>query len=483
MKKRATFVEKFSTYLWRDENGVLVWVSDRPLQRHMAQMVDRHPERDEKTWVMYWLEAARKGSDRLAVDHLRSHLEEPCYWGAVNAHQKYPTGNWWDYFQMARELAADPVKLWKNYDPQLSQPATYANKAFLYAILEQVRQKSEFDRSSDWGLLSKVSKTKLKKALKNASISEPQLSRYLLAWQCFQEICTLAKAEGTRKLESPTAPQLEDVARYYNELRFPQSSEPAVNGDRINQLLLKCIETVRNADRIPNISLDANPVHSQAAIAIYSEAQSELQAELARDRAEWQEIKEVLDQAIATLPEEVQKVYTLKYGFAANQTAIAQMLKVNQSTVSRYLKANKQPLLSALGEWVQSSGNSLTIEKNQALSKQLNEWLKDYYQTTVFNRLSTKLLAEHGQEIPLLQFSCAEKLPPQKIAKRLKISENEVKEKVTAVKQCLQQELNKWMRDSLKLSSELNGSAVPLAKLVDNWLINAPYAILEMERR
>jgi len=37
---------------------------------------------------------------------------------------------------------------------------------------EGLMQISEFDRSSDWGLLSKVSKTKLKKALKNASISE-----------------------------------------------------------------------------------------------------------------------------------------------------------------------------------------------------------------------------------------------------------------------------------------------------------------------
>jgi len=70
------------------------------------------------------------------------------------------------------------------------------------------------------------------------------------------------------------------------------------------------------------------------------------------------------------------------------------------------------------------------------------------------------------------------------VAAELNLSENKINEQLALVKKKLQKQVENWMLDSLKLpASCMSRTAQPIAKLVDAWLSEAPYSILEKKVR
>ena len=492
MKKRETPVEQFSTFLqFQEHNSNLVsyWEPDSVLEQNMSLKVQSDPDAGANFWAQYFLKQARKDNP-LAKRHLSAYLEETCYWTAWKTYQQMPTSylTFHDYFQIAREVASNPVALFQKYDSAKGSLKSYAQMRLKDAIRAVIYKGQEKDKYSDWGLLkSGLSKEFLTKALqKKVGVNEPQLSRCLLAWQGFKEVGALSALKGSRQLPPPTDKQLATIAEYYNECRFPASSEPAVTGSDIQELLDICIQAARASVRIQVNSLDAEGAVSPSAIAHDPEEQVELEHSQAKTEAEWQEISSVLKEAIASLPDSAQKMLTLEYGLPRfNQTEIGNMFGIRQDKVSKKLKKYRRFLVETLAKWSQTRGTPLNHKIINELSKLLKEWLSHYYQSAVFEELlKTTLVQQFPDEISLLKHHFGRELPLNTVANELHISETAVNEKLEQVKQRLQQELNNWMKSTLELPPDsLNAAAKPVSTLVDNFLNNAPYGAFEMERR
>ncbi len=477
MEKRHTIVEKYSTFY--QVSPVCCWITDLKLKRNITPKIEQHPTQNDKFWVKHWLEAAINKSDPLAVQHIRAYLEETCFWSAKVTYQRFTCLDftWLDYWQIARVEASDPVKLFKKYDPLRSNPAYYAQLKISSAILDVVRKDREAERCSDWGLLLRSSKRALKTALEKSGIKEPQLSRYLLAWQGFQEIYTALRVRGNR-CEAPTPEQLADIADYYNQFRFPQSTEPQQSGSDILALLEMCSSALRVSTKIAISSLDASP-----AIPIdYNSVEQELVT--AEFQEELQQLQEVLQEAIATLPPDARKMLILEHGFPGlNQTQIAKEFGIKQYQVSRQLDKHKCLLLKALAQWSKNHASLTHVEAIDELSKKLDEWLDWYSQTTILYKFLQTTLSLHPtlkQEIPLLTRHFGAETSTKALANELKLKETELNEKLSGIRQILQEELLGWMQKTFKLTpNSLNAVAKPSALLVDSFLLNAPYAHLK----
>lgn len=491
MKKRETPVEQFSTVLQFQEcnsNLVFYWEPDSVLEQNMSLKVESDPDAGENFWAQYFLKQAREDNP-LAKRHLSANLEEICYWTAVTTYQKMPASylTWLDYFQIAREAASNPVALFQKYKSAKGSLKSYAQMRLRDAIRVVIYKGQEADKYSDWGLLqSGLSKKALKNALQKVGVNEPQLSRCLLAWQGFKEVGTLSAPKGSRQLPPPTDKQLATIAEYYNECRFPVSSEPAVTDSDIQELLDICIQAARASVRIQVNSLDAEGTVSPFAIAHDPEEQVELEHSQAKTEAEWEEISSVLKEAIASLPDSAQKMLTLEYGLPRfNQTEIGNMFGIRQDEVSKKLKKYRRFLGKTLAEWSQTRGTPLNHKIINELSNLLKQWLSNYYHSAVFDELlKTTLVQQFPDEISLLKHCFGRKLPLNRVANELYLSETAVNEKLEQVKQRLQQELNNWMKSTLELPPDsLNAAAKPVSTLVENFLKNAPYGAFEMERR
>lgn len=485
MQKRHAIIAKFTTFYQVTTTGR--WIVDPVLQDNMNRLVTQYLHQDEKFWVIHFLEASR--SDSLAVKHLRAYLEEPCYWGAIEAFRYFTNfgDTQLDYWQIARTI--DPVKLLKPYAPEKGiPPQAYAQLRLRYAIFNVIRQGKEIERSSDWGVLFKTGKKALSGYLQEAGFSQAQQSQYLLAWQGFKAVYAPNPRQGNRKLPPPTPEQLEAIADYYHQQPIIATESP-VSGQQIKEWLTTCIRVVREATSVQFYSLDVDETVFQSTIADYSENQAEREVESSQNQQQWQEIRAVLEKASANLSDDAQKMLILEYGLTGfNQTEIAKLFGIQQYQVSRQLKRYKRPLIEALIEWSKSQlGVTLSVDAIDDLSKQLEQWLIAYYQDYPFTEfLELILVKELGEEIPWLRgyFSGNLSAVNGAVSLGLNSSETALTEKLARIKSLLQERLHNWMEDALHLPpSSREAIAQPLARLVENWLSNAPYAIFELDRR
>lgn len=554
MKKRYTILQQFSSF--GQLTTVFGWVTDRPLENNIKTLMQQYPEKDEKFWVTYCLDAAKNGTDSLAVQHLRAYLEEACWQSSKATYRDFsiPDFTWLDYWQIARQAASNPVQIFKNYDIQRGLPSVYAQKKLRGAILDIIRKGQETQRASDWGLLRKLSKKALKTALQTAGIEEPKLSGCVLAWQAFQEVyAPPATVRKNQPLPAPTDAQLADIATYYNDRRFERSrtvplsaSHPsAVSAIEIQKMLTTCINAVRANSKIELDSLDADNPALELETANYSDVQQWHKEEQAAYSEQWEQLKRVLSDAIASLPPTARTMLILEHGLIElNQSDICKEYGLKQFQLSRQLSRHKRYLLEALAQWSQKqAGVTLNVEKINHLSQELDLWLNWYCQTTILHRFLQTTLRLHPtlqSEIPLLRRYYGENLPPaiakaekvigqfqlrgaeldhrltqakKVLQKQKKLSSTELEnklsqiqvilqqrekalienfqlteiqfeEKLKTIKQVLQAHLQQFLEKALNLSPNSQiVTAKPLAELIDTWLSTAQYSTLSMERR
>jgi len=494
MQKRQTVIEKFVTFyqVYPDTR----WIIVPELQSNINRLLAASP-RNQTFWqsneiacLEYFLQTARDNSNPLAEKHLRAYLEEACYQSAQSAYRSFSNSDYTlcDYWQIAREYASNPVRVFKNCNLQRGIPSAYLQKILVPAIMDEIRKGKEAERASDWALLRRISKKALKTALQAAAINERHLSRCILAWQAFGEIYTpISSLQRNRQLQPPTAEQFAAMVDYYNEFRLLDLQEPAATVAEIQKLLNTCIHLVRLKTAIRFNSIDADSPGINLAMADKSEAILSRSEEEAEYSQQWEQLRQVLGNAIATLSPDAQKMLILEHGLEGfKQVDIAQIFSVPQYQISRQLKGHKKPLLTALAEWSQTNaGVTLTVEKVNELSQQLDDWLKWYYQRNhLFELLQNIFVQEMNDSLPLLRCHFGKKISIALVAVELNLSENTINEQLALVKKKLQKQVENWMLDSLKLpASCMSRTAKPIAKLVDTWLSEAPYSILEKKVR
>jgi RNA polymerase sigma factor (sigma-70 family) len=390
MQPRQSIVEIFSTFVKFEADQFSGWVTDSKLRRSMKSCLERSRTEELHTfWAIYWYKVWHAQLSCLAVGHISAYLQEVCYWVArkfaLNFVQQSSVA---DCFQIA---IANVPKILKSFNPQYSSHLkNYAELAFERILKDAMRLSHEADICSDWAFLYKLSRKRLVQSLQNTGFSADSIESYILAWECFKELYT-GNNKKIRQLTKPSVLTLKAIANLYNTERLSQlsSSTAPVNEQTIEQWLLSSAKAARTFLYPQIISADA-PRKDQDDSNLLDILPTDLQTSLITQIIEQEEavtiskqqtqLNQVLQQAIAALDADAQKLLQAYYVQQLTQQQIAQHLNIKQYNVSRRLSSIKKSLLLTLTQWSQNtlhiSPKSVVID---AINTSLEEWLKLYY--------------------------------------------------------------------------------------------------------
>ncbi|MEG4595373.1 sigma-70 family RNA polymerase sigma factor [Microcoleus sp. F8_C2] len=478
MKRRRDIVELFSTFLQLDDHYDALgpgWEKSHRLASNITKKIEIEAIANEDFWAQYWLKATVKDSQRTssAREHLSAYLEEACYWTALKIYQQLAAYQLRrvDCFLMLREVAANPVKLFKNYDYKSSSIKTYAHFPLKSAVLDQVRKGRELDKYTWPALLRAVTKKRLKESLYKANIKEPELSRYLLAWQCFRDKYIPTKAVGSKQLQPPDMKQMEAISVHYNQQRHPK--QPTASAQEIQKWLELCVQVIQDCAKTSFVSIE----DCTSEPAFISEDLIEEQDAV---ESEYHQVNQVLLKAFAALPEEAQTLLKLWYGLGMTQSDLALALGIAQQyQVSRTVGKHKQLLLKPLAEWSKQT-LEITLNSQQLgeMGKQLDGWLEEHCAVPFRKVLKEALLIPSlHTEIQLLRLMFGQNLKPQQVATELEIKEADIKARINRVQQSLQSSLKSYVENTLQISlASCKSVDKSTANFVEMYLEKAAYA-------
>ncbi len=478
MKKRRDLVELFSTFLQIDDHYDALgpcWEKSPRLASNMTKKIESEAIANEEFWAQYWLKATLKDSQTKssAREHLSAYLEEACYWTAIKIYQQLAAYQLRrvDCFLMLREVAANPVKLFKNYDYKSSSVKTYSQFPLKSAVLDQVRKGRELDKYTWPALLRAVTKKRLKESLHKANLKEPEMSQCLLAWQCFRDKYVPTKAAGSKQLQPPDQRQMDAIAAYYNQQYNPQAS--TASAQEIQKLLELCVKVIQESSKTSFVSLE----HCISEPAFISEDLIEEQDAV---ESEYHQINQVLSKAFAALPEAAQTLLKLWYGLGMTQSDLALALGIAQQyQVSRTVGKHKQFLLKPLAEWSQQTWE-ITLNSQQLgeMGKQLDGWLEEHCAAPFRQVLKEALLLPSlHSEIQLLRLMFGQNLKPEQVANQLQIKEADINVRINRVKQSLQSSLKSYVENTLQISlTPCKSVDKSTANFIELYLQKAAYA-------
>ncbi|MEG4249419.1 sigma-70 family RNA polymerase sigma factor [Microcoleus sp. Pol10D4] len=474
-------------------------MQDSRLKQNLQRFLEQHPELNDETVLLKYFcnQAAKNNSHSLAIDHLLAYVDVACYLAAISTYKAFQTPELTleDYLQIARiYMASRAVELCTKFDRTRSQIQTYLHRPLRDAIMSKVRKNQETERRSDWGLLRITPKEGLKSDLHNFGIREPKLSRCFLTRQGFLEVYAPVKAGTNQRLPKPTAEQWEAIAQFCTEQQFPHSIQPFTVPE-VKTLLQICVDALRASTHIQFDSLDAENWNLESETAEQSEQQASNRQQDMEQSDRLQQMTTELASAIACLSPDAKKMLILEHGFTGfNQNYIGKEFGLKQYQVSRNLTGYKRNLLTSLVKWSQTQASvPLTVKDVARLSILLDEWLNWYCQSAILYKFLQTALKLHPAlklEIPLLcryyygcKYGC-EKVDERAIAHSLNITPTELQEKLVQIKTTLQQQLHQWLEQILVLTPcSLKAIDKSSALLVEQFLANAPYALLTLERR
>ncbi len=385
-------MDLFSTFLQFEDDRVSRWVTDSQLRRSMNGVLAQMPDAPstESFWATYWSKGWH-AQTALAASHLAAYLQETCYWVAQKAVSRAPSSQFKlpDYFQIA--IAALP-KILRGFDPDgIATLKTFATTAFSNVIRDALRQRREIDVSSDWGVLLKISRKRLREALQHAGFSTEAIDRYLLAWVCFEAVYIQMKPAKMRQLQRPDPATWDEIARLYNCDRPDQRSAPEADCTPavLEKWLLDCVKHARTYLYPAVASLNA-PQAGQETGELQDQVPDDradsllapliTEEELAERQAQQSQVSAVLTNALAQLDEQANTMMQFYYRERLTQQQIAAQLGIPQYTVSRRLSKIREALLLALAKWGQETLHiSTTSNVLKHMSTVLEEWLEGYY--------------------------------------------------------------------------------------------------------
>lgn len=355
----------------------------------MEKLVQLHSEWEDSHYVQYFVgmidDDSKSESERqLAHLHLVAYFDlSRCYF-VQKFSQKFPfaKATCIKFFDLTSDFLYNREKLKKCINGYNSQDASGANlKTYLQGVLRNIIL-DQINYESPWHLLCDVDissrrkfnndKQKLREALLRQGIIEPNITRYIFAWQYFVPIYKnnrvhAPNTRNTRKWPEPELPDFEETARDYNSCRFQPdaplqvSSSPEVTPEMIKKWMNICIEALQHYPKLIEISRDADSYEKQYEPSVNPWEPLELeenpvdflqQADLVF-REEIQRINNSLEKIRSKIPQGFRKaVMPLCYPHEFSllvQEQFASKLGINQGTVARYISnIYKIPLLSRL---------------------------------------------------------------------------------------------------------------------------------------
>ena len=476
--KRKHLVEQFSTFLEVDDRNDYLnnrWQSSPRLRHHIEKAIATDPNAKEEYWAKHWLtQALQNNQDALARGHLAAYLEEVCYIAIIKITPILSVYNLRkvDCFLIAREAAVKVEKVFKTYDFKTSAVKTYAEYRIRGEVLQTLRRGREQDKYSWSSLLRNTSKKRLLEVLTKAGFKDPELSRFILAFDSFKNKYVPTKQKGSRQLQPPTAKQLTEIARFYRQCH--PKKEP-ITVEEIQRLLDTCVKLLKETSIKSFTSLDELDSERKELAIIDNSGE-------ASDSDEWQQIKSVLVNAFMQLEPTERQMLELAMGLNLNQEDLTKIFGYErQDKVSRELKIKRGKMLKVFAQWSEANlGVKLSSQQLGNLDKIVKEWLESYCGGVFSNIVKSALVMETSENLEILRLHFGGGKSLGEVAKMTGVDEKELKSKLTEIKVNLQKKLAAKVAENYSISLEACKSAdKSIAKFVDEYLQTAPYAILK----
>ncbi len=399
--RRQSVLEMFSSFIRLNDDRAAVWVADPRLQRNMRKCLEKEDKASEDFWAVYWHRCWGEKTNPIVEGHLYAYLQEPAYWAAQQMMQKMlGVESLADYFQLANTRMQTVLKKFESDKGYRFK--SFAGVVFLNVLREYWRKRNEAASCTVWGLLRKVTKTKLKEALERENLGVGQIGQYLLAWRCFRELYVPQQVGRTDRLPEPDGALWEAVAALYNQERLTAGvAGVAMTGKGVQQWMLK-IEAIVRRYLSPRVdSLDPFPGGEEGATQDVPDGElNPLERQIAVELTqEYQDLltrqHETLTTALGQLDGEMQQILRLYYGDRLKQQAIAQQLGILQPKVARRLAKGRELLLAALLDWRKMLRDSqgevnkdLTPDQVKDAALALEVWLENRYPNNHLNAAS-----------------------------------------------------------------------------------------------
>jgi RNA polymerase sigma factor (sigma-70 family) len=397
MNPRTSILDLFSTFAYLEGDNFRRWATDARLRRSIQSCIAAQADRSEGLWSIYWFQQWQSQDSPLAETHLFAYLQEPCYWVSQQMARRVQTSQYTlaDYFQIAN---TDVRRVLNGFAVDRgSSLKSYASLVLTNALKDTLRQRQTVDICSDWALLRKWSKKRVREVLDRVGVVEPEASQYQLAWFCFKTLYTPNDSGGDRSA-TPTPALWQEIADFYNAQRQSQLAVPGatISPTQIEGRLTKLgrwlrdylYPTVNSLNR-PKLGDEAgefqDDLSDDAGLTLLDVAIE--REEITHRTAQQSQLQTILTQAVADLAPELQEILQLFYQQGLSQQELASHLKLSQPTVSRRLKKAEESLLQALLVWIESQLNQFPDPNVlKSISTTLREWLIVHYtNSTVVN--------------------------------------------------------------------------------------------------
>jgi RNA polymerase sigma factor (sigma-70 family) len=416
LPKRENNAQKFYTYLILNNqkgSSSLQWKNQPTLQRNIKlyeQMHDKFrdlcDQQDRGNGIaQFWREVVLNSETaisweptnktQLAWEHLASFFEEKCYWTAKDLCRDCNLETWEEFLCLARLLIYNPLKLREvliRYNPSKTNIDSYVSEA----LTNYVKSETTQNKFSRWRLLYNKSDKELKEALQVFGRNEPEISQIIFARKYFKQVYLMSKVKNSarkvgQKWFNPDAQDFEQSAQCYNAEKSSKSApyEVSVNstnvtGTDIQQWMEICIQALEQYPKsiLPQFSLEALQstgfeVKSEPIKVIEElEWQNTLETEEISNEDFYlsEKINSALSKHLMTLKPDAQKILFIYYGFEFNQKQIADILNINQSSISRCIAKSTLHLLTTI----------LEISQPQLWTyNYVKRWLKQSYQRPI----------------------------------------------------------------------------------------------------
>ena len=365
-----------------------------------------------------------------------------------------------DLFMMASVAAIDPARFFKNFDESHVQLGfwyptfiRFTDIKLKHLLLPELRRSSGNNMfgQTNLGLVARSSRKRVREALEHSGYGNAQIDRYLLAWQCFQEY----KDSVNRRFNQFNARDFQNIATRYNELN---ESENSVSGSEIQTWLDNIGEAIRRLSDPPRISFwtgFSSDSHEETNLVENIPFETSYDEEMAEKVSAFM-------QAIANLLndlKEKQQILFLNYGLELNQKKIAEERGINQSTVSRHIDGSFDRIWSGVWKWFQRELESKDNPPKEELAG-IKAGVYQHYSDKLDRYVQNSIRSVNEESWKLLKLFYLVKQPLSEIGNMFQRTEEEVRDRLNAIKQKLCSKTVDQIQAEFNLELQPEGAAI-----------------------
>lgn len=423
-------------------------VLEARIARYLFDTLQQHPEDElvRSHWIAFLERRCEKVASRLA------HLN-PSYFR--------------DLVLIGAEFASHPAQFFSNFDNQRSQldywyPTLkrFSEAKIKYLIIPKFRELTGIDTlgRSHLGLAARSTRKQVKEALQYLGYGQAELSRYLLAWQCFQEIRNSIQL-GVNQFK---AEHFQDVAKRYGEfqeqLALPESHNLDVNGEVIKTWLENIGIAIRKLLDPPVDSLDTSlSAKNEENLSLMENIpyQPRVDEEMNQTVVAFREFIAYLLEGLPNTQEK--QLLFLRYGLELKQSQIGKEFRGQaQYQISRLLQRLNHRILTQMANWVKQH---LGLEPSSECLNEIEAVLYQYYSDQIDDFFGTTIQLFGTQSREVLKLFYIIKLKPSVMGIKIHKSDAEVKELLEVMRQWVCSSITEKIQANFQLQLQLQGAA------------------------